>query len=348
MTKQQPHKTTRDCALEGALPRTGVLALTSSAGPRTNPVGRRSAALTSRPVRALAELLEALPAGKEAWWSPNLWRGDRRAAKRWEQSFAVVLDLDYHDEAGRHARVPEDARRALDSARELPINIFHETPRGARLVIVLEHAVCEPELFERATAGAIEGIEAALCAAGLQAQPGRAGFEVDGAATDLARFFYTPRATVSGQRRQASVRMVREQPFAAESLAALAKPPLGGLPAAKRFGAGGLENHDAAQRWNEDHAQDWGPPGRGECPACGHRGCFGRLPEVPDRWSCFSSGADGHEARTQGGCGRRDNAGPWFGDALDLEAFRRQSTRARVLRDDGYLKSRSHQREGTS
>ena len=66
---------------------------------------------------------------------------------------------------------------------------------------------------------------------------------------------------------------------------------------------------------------------------------------MPEKWGCFSSGADGHGARTGGACGQRGRAGHW-GDALDLTAHARRCTRRQVLEDDGYLVPRA--REPTS
>ena len=55
------------------------------------------------------------------------------------------------------------------------------------------------------------------------------------------------------------------------------------------------------------------------------------LPEVPEKWFCFSSN---HEASC---CGYQTDDGHWIGDALDLEAHRRKQFRAAVLKADGYL-----------
>jgi hypothetical protein len=207
-------------------------------------------------------------------------------------------------------------------------------------VLALERPVADAELYARAAAGAMAATDLALERAGLAAGPGRAGYAVDAAARDLARFFYAPRATVAREERQATVRLVREQPFSAEGLAAISKPAPP-TPPPRPAGALSREYREAVRRWNDDHTQDWGAPGHGECPACGHRGCFGRLPERPEKWTCFSTGPEGHGARTKGRCGREGKAGHWFGDALDLEAYRRGATRRQVLIDERYLASRS-------
>src|SRR5439155_11675497 len=81
--------------------------------------------------------------------------------------------------------------------------------------------------------------------------------------------------------------------------------------------------------------EDWGLGGQGECRACGHRDCFGRLPTSPERWVCFSAN---HETDS-GGCGHWTGT-VWIGDALDLEAHARKCLPVEVLRADGYLVDR--------
>ncbi len=93
----------------------------------------------------------------------------------------------------------------------------------------------------------------------------------------------------------------------------------------------------AADRYNADHARDWGPPGRGTCPICGHRDCFGRaggrLANSGD-WACFSAnhGNVGRKVRTE-----RGNAACMAGDALDVDAHAAGRTRVEHLRATGYL-----------
>lgn len=103
-------------------------------------------------------------------------------------------------------------------------------------------------------------------------------------------------------------------------------------PAAATAGA-----QAAADRYNADHARDWGPPGRGTCPICGHRDCFGRaggrLANSGD-WVCFSAnhGNVGRRVRTE-----RGNAACMAGDALDVDAHAAGRTRVQHLRATGYL-----------
>src|SRR5690606_21611920 len=123
---------------------------------------------------------------------------------------------------------------------------------------------------------------------------------------------------------------LREADFDAEALAALAPPesaaqrsmaPGAGArasvpPAAIQRPSRGTPDSDvrrAAAAYSRDRALDWGTPGAGQCPACLHRECFGRLPEQPHRWACWSAshGADG------AGVGIASPAGCWHGDAAD-------------------------------
>lgn len=326
-------------------PQLAVHILSVSPGPRTNTAGTRAAVTGEGLVAALAEVLRNLPAAKEAWWSPHTWEGDSRSGRRWVAACAVALDLDFHDLRGRHAEPPPPARAKLRAALSNTTgNLFHDTPRGARIVFMLERPCSDRETYVRAASGAAGLVTCLLIAQDLAPRAGQAGFAVDPAVKDFARFLYAPRAIVHGHARDAEILVMREQPFPLGELAALAPPPakqperitLKRSHASKRF-------DDAVKRWNEDHSEDWGPPGSGECPACHHHGCFGRLPEMPEKWSCFSSGPDGHGARTGSACGREGSSGHWFGDALDLEASRRGETRLQVLRRDGYLAAMSHQ-----
>lgn len=311
------------------------------------------------PAAALAELLEAIPAKPEAWWSAHTWEGDRRDGSKWVAAAALVVDVDYNgapelDEKrghykSTHAAPPDEVRAQLEQAalaRKLPGNLFHLTPRGFRLVYLPAAPVTDRELYGRALEGACVEVRQALEALGLHARQddehrcARDGYAVDEGATDLARFLFAPRAIVNGEQRSADVRVLSEEPCDLTKLAEAA-PPLAPTraPATKRNGTratAGRSSTDLAEavaRWNADHAQDWGRPGGGDCPACGHHGCFGRLPAIPEKWCCFSS----NHAADSRGVGRESAQGRWFGDALDLEAHVSGRKRADVLRADGYL-----------
>ena len=117
------------------------------------------------------------------------------------------------------------------------------------------------------------------------------------------------------------VELIREQP-------APAAPP-----AARKKSAQAHPTLAAAREaFNREHARDWGTPGKGQCPACGHKDCFGRLPELPEKWFCFSSGhADGVGAERDDG---------HLGDALDLAAHESGRSTTEHLVAEGYLEDR--------
>lgn len=95
------------------------------------------------------------------------------------------------------------------------------------------------------------------------------------------------------------------------------------------------KRHSTAERVAEYlaiHQADFGPPGAGTCPVCGHGGCFGRNHTDPLRWYCFSAGhgavlgADGKPV------GRKGSKG-FMGDVLDIHAFAAGNGRLDHLRE---------------
>src|SRR5690606_25918669 len=125
----------------------------------------------------------------------------------------------------------------------------------------------------------------------------RPGFLVDRAPFSLKGLFWAPRCTVNGEPRIADVHIVSGNPFDLTELVLEAPPP---DPEPKPASEGSADAHysEAAKRWCDDHPIDFAMFRR-ECPACGHRGCFGPLPETPDRWFCFSA----NHHWDSGGCG---------------------------------------------
>ncbi len=84
---------------------------------------------------------------------------------------------------------------------------------------------------------------------------------------------------------------------------------------------------DAVAQYNAEHRREF-PRSGGDCPGCGHRGCFGRMPGEDQRWYCFSSAHSQPGLRGQYG---------WHGDVLDLDAHAVGITRIDLLRRDEYL-----------
>ena len=93
----------------------------------------------------------------------------------------------------------------------------------------------------------------------------------------------------------AAVEVLRQDPYTAAELAQIAPPPpQKPKPSPPRNPSARTEVQDAVEAFNADHPGDW-PRSGGECPACGHKGCFNAHPNNPDRWCCHSS--------NHGGCG---------------------------------------------
>ena len=335
-TTTKPPKADEKPMLAAALP-----ALTFSKGPPSNVRGWRVTLPTSPDlqVKALADELRKAPREPGAWWSPLTWEPDTRKKDTWEAAAAIAVDLDFGAmvwdvatgrELQKHTEAPQESREALERAG-LPGCLFHHTPRGARLVFVLQPPITDPDEYERAYAGACEVSRRVLECAGLLAGRDKAGYAADPATDDLARCFYTPCALVDGKQRNAAVEVLRQDPYTAAELAQLAPPPpQKPKPSPPRNPSACTEVQDAVEAFNADHPGDW-PRSGGECPACGHKGCFNAHPNNPDRWCCHSS--------NHGGCGLppAPGKGCWTGDALDLEAFARGVERLEVLRRNGYL-----------
>jgi hypothetical protein len=86
----------------------------------------------------------------------------------------------------------------------------------------------------------------------------------------------------------------------------------------------------AVVRWNDDHPIAFVKRNSGPCPVCDDHKSFGQLRDNPEKWSCFSTDHPDD-------VGKRDPGQQcYWGDALDLEAYKRQKTRNDVLREDGY------------
>ncbi len=87
----------------------------------------------------------------------------------------------------------------------------------------------------------------------------------------------------------------------------------------------------AVVRWNAEHTLHFDKRNSGPCPVCNDSKSFGQLRDNPERWSCFSTDHPDDVGI------RSPNQDCYIGDALDLEAFKRNKTRAVVLREDGFL-----------
>lgn len=153
------------------------------------------------------------------------------------------------------------------------------------------------------------------------------------AATILMRSGMTaPRAALAAQGDPADVpgqagEMLRRWLQVELRPAATSEPPHPG-------GRGSVDLDEAVRHWNEDHHREW-PRNSAPCPVCHDKGSFGRLPKSPERWACHSTDHPDDIGIAGKDC--------FHGDALDIEAHARGKSRVAVLRDDGYLVSRSSQ-----
>lgn len=250
----------------------------------------------------------------------------RRSSRNWVLGHGFVVDLDYQNEKADHATPPDSARMAmLDVVFEglFGANLFHETPRGCRLIFVLDSPVDDVDVWKAASRTVGKMVDKVLRDKLLAPDnQGCNGYLVDATVmADCAKLIYLPNAIVGGHLRQADVLLL-------DDVAA---------PLDRYFRDDAMT--DAVARWNEDHASmadDW-PLNGGECPLCKHDKCFGRVPDT-DRWGCFSAS---HEADSGVGV-QHDTV--WTGDVLDLEAATRGCSRFQVLVADGYLAQRSQGR----
>ena len=201
-----------------------MLSISISDGPAANPKCHRVELVALACVESLKATLDASPDTAEAWWSPCLWKGDQRNSMAWEAACALVADVNFADEYGRHA-MPSAAlaQEFRDRAHELPGSLWHSTPRGFRVVAVLA-AECGDFASWLLAAEQFEGrIGEWLLEQRLSANRGEAipGYAVGHGWADLpmARYLYTPRALVSGLQRQAQVHLLHSDPFALDAFA---------------------------------------------------------------------------------------------------------------------------------
>jgi len=274
--------------------------------------------------QALADLLNGLPADNERWWSGHLWRENKRSANRWLATSALVLDLDY-EAPGDPFPEQRDALVELATSGRLPGSVFHLTPHGARVALLLDAPISVKHMSLAAAWAAEKLVARAILGS---------GYAVDSVCgKDLARLYFAPRAYAKGVQRDAKVIVMREQVYTLDEMADVVlpsdpKPDPPPPPRAAPRIALVRTFEAAAAAWTAAHPREY-PTRPSTCPACGHNDCWHALPESPRAWFCFSSGHLDSVGQ------RRDNG--YCGDALDLEAHERHCKPVDVLRSDGYL-----------
>jgi hypothetical protein len=300
----------------------------------------------------LARILNDLPAGKvEQWWTCATFRGDYRDSDNWEGAVGVPLDWDFYP-AG-YVSVPGVKRPALPETfadrlmiavenGEVAGNVFHLTPRGCRVVVLFPSVVTDRVGRLELAAAAALLVGESLTRLGFAEGPD-GGLREDAPKTqDCAAAMFCPRATVDGVARDGDAIVLRVEPYTFDELRAVRDRTVPETRATVDPMNRGPSPHvngsspspvvaDAVARFNAANPLDV-PRSGGQCPACGHRECFGQLDDVPDRWSCFSA----NHASDSGGCGLQGST-CWHGDALDIAARRAGRGRVEHLRATGYL-----------
>lgn len=169
-------------------------------------------------VEELARRIESHQ-GVEAWWAGGAFRNNRRSHESFERLFAIGVDVDYHDEHGKHVEVDPEIVLTLGQAaldQDLPGNLYHSTPRGARFVFVLESPSLDFEEARKAMRGAGALVERSLEQLGLAGR-----MAVDFPTLEPSRLLFTPRATVGGAERSAKVMVQSLDRFPIDDLLAL-------------------------------------------------------------------------------------------------------------------------------
>ena len=269
---------------------------------------------------SLAQVLEQKPAENLGWWSVHVWRGSRRQQNMWEMAHGVVVDIDFYDTEGNHAPKDQASAEAITIAAlsgDFEANIYHDTPRGVRLVYVFERPIRSANVWTRVSGEIFTHVSARISSLSLAATTeGRrhfGGFKVDESVQfDRAKLIYAPNSIVEGVRRSADVIVLDERDQTVDRWYRV--PNIG----------------RAVERFNRDHssvADEW-PRSGGDCPICDHRGCFGQLGDVEGRWACFSA--------DHGNVGVEGN-GVRHGDVLDVMAHQAGLARLELLERDGYF-----------
>lgn len=198
--------------------------------------GRRLELDSDAPTQALMNYFASLtPDHPESWWIPGTFLGDVRQAELGESWCAVGVDADYYSPDGKHgaaAPTSEDMLKIKQAAidGDLPGSTLHATPHGVRLIFVLEEATTDKDLWERAAIGAHQLVKDSLAKLNLLSDKlldgtHTAGFRIDSAGTQPARFFWCPKTIDErGLRRDQEAVFLRDTLHKAEDLAKLAPP----------------------------------------------------------------------------------------------------------------------------
>lgn len=147
------------------------------------------------PIESLGLFL-CLHQGIDAWWSCATYTDDYRKNENWQSQIALSVDIDHHDTLGQHAPLSEEARKLLEEAfPRAPGTWGHQTPSGARVIAFLDQPIVDASVYTRVW----EAFVARVSVWCPRLSVGE--LRVDTTCGDLARFYYTPRSTAKGVKR---------------------------------------------------------------------------------------------------------------------------------------------------
>lgn len=141
---------------------------------------------------SLAEVLSE-HTGVEAWWSGGIFNNNHRTNDTWIGQQVLGIDVDHLDHLGQHAFLTPEARQTLEAELpKAPCAWRHLTPRGARLIFVLDTPIVDERFFPSVWKWFLQ--QAFQWVPKLEV----GSFHIDPSCKDFARFFWAPLATVGG------------------------------------------------------------------------------------------------------------------------------------------------------
>lgn len=170
--------------------------------------------------------------GHRAWWAPKVWKDDHRTNDNWLLSSALVADVDWTGPDGKHlpkgvdSKAPAEAHAALLEALTgrwaAGWSLAHASPRGARLVWILEDDLTDVLSYAKAQK-LVARLAGGFCT-GIAINGWT--FEEDAKTRDMAHMFYAPRASTAEDGLRAPVwgpLAGRSAPFGLPELVAIAE-----------------------------------------------------------------------------------------------------------------------------
>lgn len=166
----------------------------------------------------LAQVLNAQPLAREGWWSLSRFRDNYVEDKCWQSSQGVLVDVDTEPHDRPFPFTLDDLRSAARAAgAPCPANMVHMSPRGFRLVYVLDAPVAVVAEWLSAAKGAVQLTLAWMGKLGPLAE----GLKVDPCSLKHSQLFFRPRALVEDHLRDhLAVGTARAAPFTVGELQA--------------------------------------------------------------------------------------------------------------------------------